>query len=243
VAALQAVLLEGVVWSAAARADPRLRPGRPNRWNIRVDRGRRWRRLDHYFSSSAGQPRTIVSSAPSPATGLPQKAQKFVSAGSGCPQCEQVRMGGAVFEGRPQFEQKCDPGRSGAPQRHVGSARMPRGAAATAIRKPSSSCMRSSMLSTSFARARSRSGLKRSRRTISTASPPTSRISVSRRRARRRRSRRIREGGGTRPVGFVPSAASGGGPKAGASGPGSPRGGRRGLLTQGMWAPSLTVRC
>ncbi len=104
----------------------------------------------------------------------------------------------------------------GAPHLQSVAVPMPRGTASLAARNASSSLMRRSRASTSEARLTSNSGLKRSRRTISTASPPTSRISISRRRTSDRRSRSAAEAvsGGEGSGGGIfspPSTANSGG--------------------------------
>jgi hypothetical protein len=139
---------------------------------------------------------------------LPQKAQKLTSAGSGCPQCRQAITARALGAGRPQWEQKCDPMRSGAPHWHRVVPARPPGAAVAAKSSESSSCMRCSMLRTSPARSIRSSGRKRSRRTISTVRPPTSRISTSRRLTSERRSPRSWRGCGMGSGAGGPSATS-----------------------------------
>ena len=102
-------------------------------------------------------------------------AQKFAPAGSGWPQWLHAATGREPGAGRPQWEQKCTPEGSGAPHSQRGRGRRgPRVAASEAVRSASSSFSRCSIRRTSPARSMRSSGRKRSRRTISTARPPTS---------------------------------------------------------------------
>ena len=59
----------------------------------------------------------------SAAAEFPQWGQKFTSAGSGWPQWLQTATGRDPGAGRPQCEQKCTPGGSGAPHSQRGSVR------------------------------------------------------------------------------------------------------------------------
>ena len=166
----------------------------------------------------------------------------MTSAGSGCPQCRQAISARALGAGRPQCEQKCEPTRRGAPQRHLEVLANPPGAAVAAKRSESSSCMRCSIWRTSPARSIRSSGRKRSRRTISTVRPPTSRISISRRRTSERRCPRIRRGCGIGLGEGDPSATSSSTttslPSGGAVGTPSGGGCARRLRAQGMCGES-----
>ena len=177
-------------------------PGGGGRRRVRR-RGRGRGRGGRVLSGSSGAGRTMVSSGGSSAgsyscatAAFPQKPQKFASAGRGWPQWAQVTTGGEVTAGRPQCEQKWTPGGRGAPHLQWATCGKLR-AATSAARSESSSCMRCSTVSTSPAREIRSSGFQRSRRTISTARPPTSRISISRWRASDRRSRRSLTGSGS----------------------------------------------
>ncbi len=101
----------------------------------------------------------------------------------------------ASTTGRPHVAQKRDPHSSGAPHSQRAVFGTP-GARCAAPRRTSSSWMRASSPISSAQRSSSRSSRKRSRRYISSESPPRSRSFCSRSRSSARRSRRSSPAGG-----------------------------------------------
>ena len=145
------------------------------------------------LSRAVGRLVGLASSRPQVA---PQLAQKRASPGSGWPHSSQA-MTGCSPAGRPQCGQKCDPQGRGAPHSHRPAGIRRRAAASIS----SSSCSLASRPSSSLQRSASRSSRNRSRRYISSISPPRSRSFSSRARSTSRRSRRITPGGGSAATG------------------------------------------